>query len=217
MSAPAAPIELAPAAPAPVVPAEPEEETINVGGMPLSPTLYAIFLEETRSHVEHLGAGQAKLAEGEPVTEDFERSAHTLAGIAGTVKFMAMRELAHGLEGMLERYIGKPADADTCSLIGAAIDGLGNMLTVAEARALPQPAGDLVARLSVAVPDAAPAAPALTAAPAADSLDFSLPRPIRSPPRWRPRPRPRSISATSTSRCRATISARHPLRGTAGG
>jgi chemosensory pili system protein ChpA (sensor histidine kinase/response regulator) len=182
VSAPAAPIELAPAAPEPVVPAEPEEETINVGGMPLSPTLYAIFLEETRSHLEHLGAGQAKLAEGEPVSEDFERSAHTLAGIAGTVKFMAMRELAHGLEEMLERFIGKPADADARSLIGAAIDALGGMLTVAETHTLPQPAGDLVARLSGAIPAAAPAtpvaapaAPAAPVAPTADSLDFSLP------------------------------------------
>jgi chemosensory pili system protein ChpA (sensor histidine kinase/response regulator) len=182
VSAHAASIELAPAAPEPVVPAEPEEETINVGGMPLSPTLYGIFLEETRSHLEHLGAGQVKLAEGEPVTEDFERSAHTLAGIAGTVKFMAMRELAHGLEEMLERFIGEPADAAARALIGAAIDALGGMLTVAEARTLPQPAGDLVARLSGAVPAAAPAAPAaapaapaMPAAPTAESLDFSLP------------------------------------------
>ena len=103
VSAPAAAIEIAPAAPEPAAPAE-EEETINVGGLALSPALYAIFLEETRTHLAHLGAGQTKLAEGEPVTEDFERSAHTLAGIAGTVRFTAMRELAHGLEEMLERY-----------------------------------------------------------------------------------------------------------------
>src|SRR5512134_603144 len=88
---PAATIELAPAAPAP---AEPEEATIDVGGIALSPALYGIFLDETRSHLAHLGAGKARLAEGEPVTEDVERSAHTLAGIAGTVKFTAMRELA---------------------------------------------------------------------------------------------------------------------------
>ncbi len=175
VSAPAAPIELAPAAPEPVAPVEPEEEPINVGGMPLSPTLYGIFLEETRSHLAHLAAGQLKLVEGEPVTEDFERSAHTLAGIAGTVKFMAMRELAHGLEQMLERFIGKLADAEARSLIGAAIDALGGMLTVAEARALPQPAGDLVARLGGAVPGVAPAAPAAPVLPTADSLDFSLP------------------------------------------
>jgi chemosensory pili system protein ChpA (sensor histidine kinase/response regulator) len=87
---------------------------------------------------------------------------------------MAMRELAHGLEQMLERFIGKLADAEARSLIGAAIDALGGMLTVAEARALPQPAGDLVARLGGAVPGAAPAAPAAPVPPTADSLDFSL-------------------------------------------
>src|SRR5512134_49541 len=168
---PAATIELAPAAPAP---AEPEEATIDVGGIALSPALYGIFLDETRSHLAHLGAGKARLAEGEPVTEDVERSAHTLAGIAGTVKFTAMRELAHGLEEMLERFVGKPADTAARSLIGAAIDALGGMLAAAEARTLPQPAGDLIARLSAAAPGAAPA-PAAPAAPTADSLDFLLP------------------------------------------
>ena len=158
VSAPAAAIEIAPAPPEPAAPAE-EEETINVGGLALSPALYAIFLEETRTHLGHLGAGQAKLTEGEPVTEDFERSAHTLAGIAGTVRFTAMRELAHGLEEMLERNVGKPADADARSLIGASIDALGVMLTAAEARTLPQPAADLVARLSGAASGATPAAP----------------------------------------------------------
>ena len=180
VAAPAAPIEIAPAAPAPVVGAEPEEKTIDVGGIPLSPALYGIFLEETRTHLGHLGAGQAKLAEGEPVTEDFERSAHTLAGIAGTVKFDAMRELAHGLEEMLDRFIGKPADASAHALIGAAIDALGVMLTAAEARTLPHPAGNLVARLAGTAPGAPAAvaptvpAPAAPTAPA-DSLDFSLP------------------------------------------
>ena len=47
-----------------------------------------------------------------------------------------MRQLAHGLEAMLERFIGKPADANAYSLIGASIDALGVMLAAAEARTL---------------------------------------------------------------------------------
>ena len=215
VAAPAAPIEIAPAAPAPVVGAEPEEKTIDVGGIPLSPALYGIFLEETRTHLGRLGAGQAKLAEGEPVTEDFERSAHTLAGIAGTVKFDAMRELAHGLEEMLDRFIGKPADASAHALIGAAIDALGVMLTAAEARTLPHPAGNLVARLAGTAPGA-PAAVAPTVAPRRPPpptrSTSRCPGPTPSPRSRRPRASPKSISATSTSRSRPTASARRPPR-----
>ncbi len=182
-SAAAAPIEIAPVpAPAPAVPAE--EEPIRIGALELSPALFGIFLDETKSHLEHLAEAQGKLAEGEPVTEDLERSAHTLAGIAGTVKLDAMRELAHALESMLERALGKPADAATRGLIGEAAGALGGMLARAEARTLPVPAGDLVARLDgaasgAAVEAVAPAAETVTpaAAPTIElgDLDFALP------------------------------------------
>ena len=169
VSASAAPIEIALPASEPVMPAAPEQPRITVGGMELSPALYGIFLEEARGLLAQLATGETKLAEGEPVTEDFERSAHTLAGIAGTVKFDAMRELAHGLEGLLERFVGKDADGGTRTLIGAAIETLRGMLAVTEARSLPEPAGDLVARLNGAGPAEAPAATEER------SLDFSFP------------------------------------------
>ena len=115
--APATEIELAPATPEPVVPGPaapapspaeaPAEAIVAIGGMELSPTLYGIFVDETRSHLAELEAGRARLAEGVAVNEEFERSAHTLAGISGTVKFDAMREVAHGLEGLLERLQGR--------------------------------------------------------------------------------------------------------------
>ncbi len=169
VSAPAASIEIALPASEPVMPAAPEQPRITVGGMELSPALYGTFLEEARGLLAQLATGQTKLAEGEPVTEDFERSAHTLAGIAGTVKFDAMCELAHGLEGLLERFVGKDADGGTRTLIGAAIETLRGMLAVTEARSLPEPAGDLVARLNGAGPAEAPAATQER------SLDFSFP------------------------------------------
>ncbi len=193
---PAAPIELAPvavpvgapAAPAAAAPAE--EEVVRIGALELSPALFAIFLDETRSHLGHLAEAQVKLAEGEPVTDDIERSAHTLAGIAGTVKLDAMRELAHALENMLEHRIGKPADAATRGLIGAATGALGTMLASAEARTVPLTAGDLVASLNNATSTAeqldpglpgdtvTPAsAPSLAAASVIElgDLDFALP------------------------------------------
>jgi chemosensory pili system protein ChpA (sensor histidine kinase/response regulator) len=185
LTVPVAPLEIAPAAtlaPAAVEPAPAEEEPIRIGALELSPALYGIFLDETRAHLGHLAEAQVKLAEGEPVGEEIERSAHTLAGIAGTVKFDAMRELAHGLENMLERALGKPADGPARALIGEAVGALGAMLAAAEARTLPAPARDLVARLDGAgatATSALPAADSLTAAapPAIDlgDLDFALP------------------------------------------
>ncbi len=182
-----APMELAPAAPArppvppPAVP--PDEEVVVVGDTQLSAPLYAIFLEESRNHLERMREGQAKLAEGEPVTDDFERAAHTLAGTAGTVKFDAMRDLGHALEGLLERTLGRSPSGGTRALIGYAIDTLRGMLTTADARKLPQPSAALVAKLNAAEPEgAAPAAAAPPGASLLGDLDFATPAAVKAPP-----------------------------------
>src|SRR5262245_24226740 len=158
--APAPPVEVAPIAAEPV-PASPAqaagEEVVAVGAIQLSASLYAIFLEETRTHLAQMAQDHARLAEGEPVTEEFERRAHTLAGIAGTVRFEAMRELGDALEGLLERTLGRNPSGAMLALIGDAIDTLRAMLGSAEARELPEPATALVARLDAAEQGAAPA------------------------------------------------------------
>jgi chemosensory pili system protein ChpA (sensor histidine kinase/response regulator) len=189
ITAPAAgaPMGLAPAAPA-RAPAPPpaaplDEEVVVIGDTQLSAALYAIFLEESRSHLERMREGQAKLAEGEPVTDDFERAAHTLAGTAGTVKFDAMRDLGHALEGLLERTLGRSPSGGTRALLGYAIDTLRGMLTTAEARKLPQPSAALVAKLNAAEPEGpAPAAAAPPEAPLLDDLDFAAPAAAKAPP-----------------------------------
>src|SRR5262245_30743854 len=177
--APAPPVEVAPIAaePVPESPAQAAgEEEVAVGATQLSASLYAIFLEETRAHLAQMAQDRARLAEGEPVTEDFERRAHTLAGIAGTVRFEAMRELGHALEGLLERTLGRNPSGATLALIDDAIGSLRAMLGSAEARELPEPATALVARLDGAGQGAAPA----TEMPGAPDevlgdLDFALP------------------------------------------
>jgi chemosensory pili system protein ChpA (sensor histidine kinase/response regulator) len=210
--APAASAELAPvtgvgeALPAIERPAEPApvetpeaEETISIGGVQLSQSLYGVFLEESRTHLGTLAAGRQRLDDGDKVSDDFERAAHTLAGIAGTVKIDAMKDVGHALEGLLERLLGKPADPPARALIGDAIDALAAMLGEAAARALPAAAPGLVARLdlmavgetaaealAVSVPasdfgslEGAPAAGAdtLTVPAALEDLDFASPEP----------------------------------------
>ncbi len=173
-------------APMALAPAAVGEELVTVGETQLSAALYGIFLEESRAHLERMRAGHAKLAEGDPVTDDFERAAHTLAGTAGTVKFDAMRDLGHALEGLLERTLGKTPGGGTRALIGYAIDTLRGMLAAAEERRLPQPSAALVAKLNGAEQDAAPAA-APEARPEAprgnlDDLDFAAVAPAAAEP-----------------------------------
>ena len=164
------------------------EDVVTVGDSSLSVSLYGIFLEETRAHLDTLAAGRRRLDEGENVAEDIERAAHTLAGIAGTVKFDAMKDVGHALEGLLERLLGKPADAAARALIGDATESLEAMLATAAARELPAGVPGLIARLDgMGVGDAdtevppldftAPTAPpeTLTAPSAENDLDFALP------------------------------------------
>jgi chemosensory pili system protein ChpA (sensor histidine kinase/response regulator) len=179
---PAAPTTIT--APAPPPAAAPDEEVV-VGDARLSAPLYAIFLEESRSHLERMREGHAKLADGDPVTDDFERAAHTLAGTAGTVKLDAMRDLGHALEGLLERTLGRSPGGGTRALIGYAIDTLRGMLATAETRKPPQPSAALVAKLNAAEPEGnAPAAAPPAAPPRAglDDLDFAAPTAVKAPP-----------------------------------
>ena len=179
---PAAPTTIT--APAPP-PAAPPDDEVVVGDARLSAPLYAIFLEESRSHLERMREGYAKLADGDPVTDDFERAAHTLAGTAGTVKLDAMRDLGHALEGLLERTLGRSPGGGTRALIGYAIDTLRGMLATAETRKPPPPSAALVAKLNAAEPEGnAPAAAPPAAPPRAglDDLDFAAPTAVKAPP-----------------------------------
>jgi chemosensory pili system protein ChpA (sensor histidine kinase/response regulator) len=173
--------------PAPAEVAE-AEEVVTFGDVSLSVSLYGIFLEETRAHLDTLASARRRLDDGEKVTEDIERAAHTLAGIAGTVKFDEMKDVGHALEGLLERLLGKPADSATRALIGEAIENLEAMLANAAARQLPAEVPGLIARLDgMRVGDADAGAPlldfaasaappeTLTTAPLGNDLDFALP------------------------------------------
>jgi chemosensory pili system protein ChpA (sensor histidine kinase/response regulator) len=167
------------------------EEIITIGDAVLSPTLYAIFLDETRARIAELEAGRGHLAAGQPVTEELERAAHTLAGTAGTVKLEAMRELGHALEGMFERALGERAGGEVLGLLDQSIAALGRMLAAAESRRLPEREPVLVARLEGAGIVAPPPDGAVTAAapldeastlgpaPAAEALDFTHSDPLQ--------------------------------------
>jgi len=140
--------EFSASTPAAAAPVEDEsDDTIAIGETRLSPALYEIFLGESRQHLDGMRDAVARLGDGEPVTEEFMRSAHTLAGIAGTVRFDALRTLGQAVEHLLERSLHRPVDAPGVAVLGEGLGMLERMVADAAERRPPVAAPDLVARL----------------------------------------------------------------------
>jgi chemosensory pili system protein ChpA (sensor histidine kinase/response regulator) len=136
------PVEIAGAAPESAM-----DEVIAIGDVRLSPALYQIFIEESRAHLARMTELRARLDSGEQLTDEFERAAHTLAGIGGTVKLDAICELAHALEGLVGRMVGRRVDSDAQTLLGEALVALDAMRGAAVARRLPEAAPGLIGQL----------------------------------------------------------------------
>jgi len=129
---------------------ESDDDTVHVGDVELSRALYDIFMSESREHLDGIAESLRAVEGGAPVAVDFRRAAHTLAGIAGTVKFDAMWAVGHSLEHMLHRAQDRPLDA---AEIGIARDALAKLEEMAAGVAVgvaPLPAPDLVAQLDAA-------------------------------------------------------------------
>ena len=178
---------------------EPAEEVVRIGDVELSPALYGIFVAEAQSHLATLRSGAASLAAGEAVSESLLRAAHTLAGIAGTVRFDALHHLSHALENALERNKDQRLGEPALAVLAETVAATEVMVAAAERRELPVPAPELVARLDALGVAAEPVsaepftldtanldmttavaeAPAVPMAPAeevaAETLDFSTP------------------------------------------
>jgi two-component system chemotaxis sensor kinase CheA len=164
----------------------------------------ALFLAEAREHVSLAFALEARLERSLGDTaalRELLRHAHSLKGLAATMGYEPMVELAHALEEAMTRLgRSRPADADpSLPLVGRALAGLGEMLDGIERDGRPNApaAPELIAALrarAAAPPPAPAAAPALPAgepllcpegsAPVAWRVDLELAgEPARSVPR----------------------------------
>ncbi|MFZ2269390.1 MAG: Hpt domain-containing protein [Azonexus sp.] len=96
-----------------------------------SPTLYDIFREEARGHLQSLldGYTQLEASPGGPTTFEMTRAAHTLGGIAATVGLMPLHHLAIALEHALLRRDGsaQPASIEGLETIRQSIMTLEQM------------------------------------------------------------------------------------------
>jgi chemosensory pili system protein ChpA (sensor histidine kinase/response regulator) len=157
-----APVPKPAAPPAPVDP-----DAMRIGSIDMSRPLYDVFLAEAGEHLGNLRMQHEDFTAkpAAPVTHDATRAAHTIAGISGTVGFLAVNELAITLERTLERLeeAGIPGSKAPAALIGDTITRLAAMVDMVQAMQEPQadPAGvaALKAWLDSAENQLGPAAP----------------------------------------------------------
>ena len=79
----------------------PASDTVVIGTLSLSATLYRLYVDEAQGHVATLRKEMA--GTGVP-TRDLIRAAHTLAGISAGTGFVSVQTLAHALENALVRH-----------------------------------------------------------------------------------------------------------------
>lgn len=125
-----------------------------------APTLYDIFCEEARGHLQTLLSGLADLetSPASPTTFAMTRAAHTLGGTAATVGLMPLNHLALALEHALLRRDGSanPASAADLASLRLAIDTLAAQFAALADQTAPEEQGLLIATLETIYP-AAPA------------------------------------------------------------
>ncbi|MBS1189136.1 MAG: chemotaxis protein histidine kinaselike protein [Rhodocyclaceae bacterium] len=151
------------------VPAEPSAEPEPVRAAVLttaSPTLYDIFREEARGHLEVLSAGfgELELLPTAPTTFEMTRAAHTLGGIAATVGLSPINKLAVTLEHALLRRdsCARPDSIEGLETVRQAIIGLEDMFAALSEQRAPEPQPAMIEALEdiYPLPTTAPSTPA---------------------------------------------------------
>jgi chemosensory pili system protein ChpA (sensor histidine kinase/response regulator) len=116
-----------------------------------APTLYDIFREEARGHLENLLAGYGELEAnpGLPTSFEMTRAAHTLGGIAATVGLMPLNHLAIALEHALMRRdsCGRPDSIGGLETVRQAIITLEQMFEALARQEAPNEQAQLIAAL----------------------------------------------------------------------
>ncbi len=148
-TAPAAAIPSPPAVPAPSR-TSPPERSIVIGDMRVSPSLYGIFVEEAGAHLATMQRETALLGdEPQPPTDSLVRAAHTLAGIAGTVSFRRLHQLARAFERALlvAKSAGIVPDHQDLALLHTVVDGIAALVSAVRQLQEPPPIAPLEAQL----------------------------------------------------------------------
>ncbi len=136
------------AAPA-TAPAPAGEDVVVIGQARLSSSLFAVFANEARQHLDALEREVAALAAGGAAHDELVRVAHTFAGICGTAQLPPMHVLGLALEAAIARLRAAPGaiPADALRTLSEAVRALREMYVEALARRLPGPRAALAGAL----------------------------------------------------------------------
>ncbi len=134
-------------------------DSVRIGGLAISASLFTVFANEARQHIETIERELAQAAAGRTagVREELVRAAHTLAGICGTVQLRAMHDLGAALEGALLRLKNRATTISSGELALAhdSVQALKMMYEGVLERAVPGSATALIARLGAITGEAA--------------------------------------------------------------
>ena len=150
---------------------QPVVESIAVGDLILSPTLYELYVNESKTHIATLSR---EIALQEIPQHPVVRAAHTLAGISATAGFTAVNRLGHALENVLTRFAEaeRAPDENRRLLLARAVGALEGMVGAIAERRLPTGEEDLASQLDdMAMELAPPAASEETSADTGESLE----------------------------------------------
>ncbi|WP_332670997.1 hybrid sensor histidine kinase/response regulator [Aromatoleum sp.] len=139
------------ALPAPAVAEPVAPDLVRIGDTALSRPLYDLYLAEARHHLTVLHAELARL-EANPTlvpAEQALRAAHTLTGISGTTRVIAVHGLARALEHAIERLHdhGLAPTPEQAALLNTTNDTLEAMLAEVSACKMPLDVPELAEQL----------------------------------------------------------------------
>ncbi|MBL8383779.1 MAG: Hpt domain-containing protein [Burkholderiales bacterium] len=135
---------------APEAAAPSPDQTVVIGDLRLSRGLYGIFVDEAATHLETLRREAVLLAtEAQPPRDEFVRAAHTLAGIAGTVSFRRLHELARAIEraALVAKSGGIVPEPDDVAMFDDAVEAVGELVNAVRELRVPPDVGPLEVRM----------------------------------------------------------------------
>ncbi len=114
--------------------------------MPLDMAKYrAVFVEEATEHLAEISRSLLELEKDPAHAEAIDlifRMAHSIKGMAGSLEYGAVTELAHRLEDRMQaiRAAGRLPGGEELSLLFRGLSGLERMVAIVRDTALPPPA-----------------------------------------------------------------------------
>ena len=167
----------------------PDEQTRVIGPLRIGIKLYNVYLNEADEWSRRLSTVLAEwaLERHEPVPEQAEALAHSLAGSSATVGFQSLSDIARALEHAIEsvglrQRSGTPATAGQAQLFVDASDDVRRLLHQFAAGFLKEPNADLMAALYRVVHDPQPEATEPEAEPQPETVQ------VEATPAFEPQP-----------------------------